>query len=176
MPLTTYTSGEVLTAASLNANFSFAAGGAPMAIFNETQASGTQAGTFTSGSYVKRVLNTTVINDITGCSIASSVITLPAGTYFVSAIAPALQVSSHKIRLQNTTDSTTIAISTNANTQNAVIVQTNAVLNTYFTLAASKNIELQHRCAVTQATYGLGTAATFGDNEVYSSITITKVA
>jgi hypothetical protein len=147
-----------------------------MAIFNETQASGTQAGTFTSGSYVKRVLNTTVINGITGCSIASSVITLPAGTYFVSAIAPALQVSSHKIRLQNTTDSTTIAISTNANTQNAVIVQTDAVLNTYFTLAASKNIELQHRCAVTQATYGLGTAATFGDNEVYSSITITKVA
>jgi hypothetical protein len=176
MPLTTYTAGEVLTAASLNANFSFAAGGAPTAIFNETQANLTQGGTFTSGSYVKRTLNTTVINDITGCSIASSVITLPAGTYFVSAIAPALQVSNHKTRLQNTTDSTTIAIGTTNTCAAADTTQTNAELTTYFTLAASKTIELQHRCATTAASYGLGTAMNFSDNEVYSSITITKVA
>jgi hypothetical protein len=170
---TAFVSGAVLTAAQLNDvvdNFQ------DIAIFNETQANNTTGGTFTSGSYVKRVLNTTVVNNITGCSIASSVITLPAGTYFVSALAPALQVSNHKIRLQNTTDSTTIAIGTNSLTQAAVIVQTDAVLNTYFTLTASKNIELQHRCASTQATYGLGTAVNFGDNEIFSSITIARVA
>jgi hypothetical protein len=170
---TDFVSGAVLEAAQLNSvldNFS------DIAIFNETQANTTQGGTFTSGSYVKRVLNTTVVNNITGCSIASSVITLPAGTYFVSAIAPALQVSNHKIRLQNTTDSTTIAIGTTNTTAAADVVQTNATLVTYFTLAASKNIELQHRSSATQATYGLGTANAFGDSEVYSSITIERVA
>jgi hypothetical protein len=147
-----------------------------IAIFNETQANLTQGGTFTSGSYVKRTLNTTVVNTITGCSIASSVITLPAGTYSVSAIAPALQVSNHKTRLQNTTDGTTIAIGTTNTCAAADTTQTNAALITYFTLAASKNIELQHRCATTAASYGLGTAMNFSDSEVYSSITITKVA
>ena len=36
MPLTTYTAGEVLTAASLNANFSFAAGGAGLTLISAT--------------------------------------------------------------------------------------------------------------------------------------------
>jgi hypothetical protein len=162
-----YTSGQVVQAVPT---------ALATAIFNETQANNTQGGTFTSGSYVKRTLNTTVVNNITGCSIASSVITLPAGTYFVSATAPALQVSNHKIRLQNTTDSTTIAIGINSTCAAADTTQTNAELTTYFTLTASKNIELQHRCATTAATYGLGTAMNFSDSEIYSQITITKVA
>jgi hypothetical protein len=88
MPLTTYTSGEVLTAASLNANFAFAALNSSVAIFNETQASGTAGGTTVATTFTKRVLNTTVYNTITGCSIASSVITLPAGTFYIEASSP----------------------------------------------------------------------------------------
>ena len=170
---TAFVSGDVLTAAQLNGvvdNF------ADIAIFNETQANGTEGGTFTSGSFVKRTLNTTVVNNITGCSIASSVITLPAGTYFVSALAPALQVSNHKLRLQNTSDATTIAIGTNNSTAAANTVQTTATLVTCFTLAASKTIELQHRCATTAATYGLGTQNGFSVSEIYSSITIARIA
>jgi hypothetical protein len=170
---TPFVSGAVLTAAQLNDvvdNFQ------DIAIFNETQANGTEGGTFTSGSFVKRTLNTTVVNNITGCSIASSVITLPAGTYFVSAVAPALQVSNHKLRLQNTTDATTIAIGTNGSTAAANTVQTNATLVTCFTLAASKTIELQHRCATTAATYGFGTQNGFSVSEIYASITIARIA
>jgi hypothetical protein len=162
-----YTSGQVVQAVPT---------ALATAIFNETQASGTAGGTFTSGSYVKRTLNTTVVNNITGCSIASSVITLPAGTYFVSAIAPALQVSNHKLRLQNTSDATTIAIGTNGSTAAANTVQTNATLVTCFTLAASKTIELQHRCATTAASYGLGTQNGFSVSEIYASITIARIA
>jgi hypothetical protein len=170
---TAFVSGAVLTAAQLNDtvdNF------ADMAIFNETQASGTAGGTFTSGSYVKRTLNTTVVNNITGCSIASSVITLPAGTYQVSANAPAILVDQHKIRIQNTTAATTLAIGSSEQTTAATSVQTRSTLQTYFTLASSSTIELQHRCITTRATNGLGLASSFGDSEIYSQITIVRVA
>ena len=85
MPLTTYTAGEVLTAASLNANLVFAAANptAPtIAIFNETQAANTAGGSSVATTYTKRTLNTTVTNGI-GATLTSSVIALLAGTYKV---------------------------------------------------------------------------------------------
>ena len=180
MPLTTYTAGEVLTAASLNANLSFAATNptAPaVAIFNETQANNTSAGTFTSGSYVKRVLNTTVVNQITSCTLTSSVISLPAGTYQVFLTAPAIQVAQHQTRLRNTTDSTDIALGSSEYTNSTLDDGcTISNLQTVFTLAATKNIEVQHRCASTKATFGLGLASNFSNNEIYTQITITKLA
>ena len=180
MPLTTYTAGEVLTAASLNANLSFAATNptAPaVAIFNETQATNTNGGTFTSGSYVKRTLNTTVVNQITSCTLTSSVISLPAGTYEVFATAPAVQVNEHQTRLRNTTDSTDIQFgSTEYSGGAAAYAQTVSILQTVFTLTATKNIELQHQCATTRATFGLGAPNAFGNNLIYSQITITKLS
>jgi hypothetical protein len=176
MPLTTYTAGEVLTAASLNANFSFAAGGAPMAIFNETQAANTAGGTNTTGSFIKRTLNTTVVNDITGCSIASSVITLPAGTYYVWGNAPFYRTGRAQLRLRNTSDSTNAVIGQSAYYVTAYEVQGVSQLVGYFTIAASKNFELQAYTQTSEATFGLGLAMNFGVSEVYSQISITKVA
>lgn len=179
MPLTTYTAGEVLTAASLNANLVFAAANptAPaQAIFNETQASGTAGGTFTAGSYLKRTLNTTVINNITGCSIAASVITLAAGTYQVFANCPAGGVDRHKIRLQNTTASTTLAIGQSQFANTAASVHNDSQVQTYFVLTVSSTIQLQHRAQTTVTTNGFGIPTSFGDSEIYSQITITKVA
>ena len=174
MPLTTYTAGQVLTAASLNANFSFAAGGG-IAIFNETQASGTSGGTpGATGSFHKRTLNTTVVNTISGCSIAASVITLPAGTYRINAIAPFYLPRYVQIRLRNTTDSTDTAYGINSymNGDGSISVP----LVSYFTIAASKNFELQYRLTLVTAADGLGTAYTFGTTEIFSTVAIEKVA
>lgn len=146
------------------------------AIFNESQASGTDGGTATSGSYAKRVLNTTVVNNITGCSIASSVITLPAGTYEVFASAPAFKVNEHKIRIQNTTAATTLQLGSSMFTDSAINCTTRSELQGYFTLATSSTIELQHRVGATKATNGFGAYNAFGDSEIYSQIYITKVA
>ncbi len=180
MPLTTYTAGEVLTAASLNANLSFASTNAgPIAIFNETQASGTSGGTFTSGSYVKRTLNTTVVNQITSCTLTSSVISLPAGTYLVIASAPAYNCNQHQTKLRNTTDSTDIQFGSSelAYRDAGGNMPTNrSELQTVFVLTGTKNIELQHRCTTTQNTNGLGVDAGFGNNNTYAQITITKIA
>jgi len=171
---TAFVSGAVLTAEQLNDtvdNF------ADIAIFNEQQASSTSGGTFTSGSYVKRTLNTTVVNNIVGCSIASSVITLPAGTFNVQAWAPAFSCNSHRTRLQNTTAATTIALGMNAFTSNvASYAETHSFLNCTFTLSVSSTIELQHRCQDTKTTNGLGVVCTFADSEVYAQIQITRIA
>ncbi len=146
------------------------------AVFREEQAAGTYGGSSTSGSYQKRVLNTTVVNNITGCSIASSVITLPAGSYYVTAVAPVYGGNgAFRCRLQNTTDATTIGNGTNQ-VNGGVTDAEQGLIEYYFTLAATKNIELQTRVTSSVATDGLGGRCNFGDTEVYSSISITKVA
>jgi len=147
-----------------------------IAIFNESQASGTAGGTATAGSYVKRTLNNTVVNNISGASIASSVITLPAGTYKVEASAPAHRVNGHKLRLQDTTNTTTLAVGNNAYEGSVDDSQTSAILSTLITLAGATDIELQHRVGTTKTTNGLGILCSFGDDEVYAQITIRKVA
>jgi len=143
-----------------------------IAIFNETQSAGTSGGTFTSGSYVKRTLNTTVVNTITGASIAASVITLPAGTYEVHATAPAYDVDRHKMRIRDTTNSTTLAIGNPLIATSGTDVSNQSSVMGSFTLAGSANIEVQHRCGTTRAANGLGVEGGFGDNEVYAQITI----
>jgi len=170
---TDFVAGNVLTAAQLNGvldNF------ADIAIFNETQASGTEGGTFTSGSYVKRTLNTTVVNNITSCTLTSSVIALPAGTYQVFASAQAYKVGNHKIRLRNTTANTDLAIGNSAFTDAGDAVVNPSQLQTSFVLSGTTNIELQHRSSVTRNSNGLGTAASFGDSEIFSQITIRRIA
>ena len=62
-------------------------GAQTIAIFNETQASGTNGGTSVATTFTKRTLNTTVINNI-GATLTASVIALTAGTYEVFAMSP----------------------------------------------------------------------------------------
>ena len=47
----------------------------------DEKANGTQGGTFTSGSWYTRDLNTVVTNEINGASLSSNQFTLPAGDY-----------------------------------------------------------------------------------------------
>ena len=170
---TDFVAGAVLTAAQLNSvldNFQ------DVAIFNEQQASGTQGGTFNSGSYLKRTLNTTIVNNIAGCSIAASVITLPAGTFRVLAKAPCHRVSENKARLQNTTAGTTLVLGSNELTSNTDNIQVSSMVIGTFTLSVSSTIELQHRGAIGVATSGFGVGVGFGDSEVYAMIQIERIA
>ena len=170
---TAFVAGDVLTAAQLNGvvdNF------ADIAVFNETQANNTAGGTFTSGSYQKRVLNTTVVNNITGCSIASSVVTLAAGTYYIRGVAPAYNVNANKVRLQNTTAGTTIRIGTVQRSASSDATGCNAVVETVVTFTGSTTIELQHRGETTVATQGFGVPCNFGDDEIFSSLYIARIA
>jgi hypothetical protein len=129
----------------------------------------TQGGTFTSGSFQTRVLNTIVANDLFLASLASNQITLPAGTYRCRIEAPALKVDNHQARLQNVTDGLTLLLGTSAfSTAATTDVTTCSVITGRFGLASAKTLEVQHRCLTTLATLGLGTAANFS-TEIYTS-------
>jgi hypothetical protein len=171
---TTFTAGQVLTAAQMNGvvdNFS------DIAIFNETQASGTNGGASIAATWTKRVLNTTNINNIAGASIASSVITLPAGTYLVNASSPFYSVNAAKIRLQNTTDATTTITGTSEFFKSTTEGAGKSNLTGLFTITANKNFELQYYAQTVKATDGLGIPTSAASiSEVYSVIEITRVA
>lgn len=169
---TAFVAGDVLTAAQLNGvvdNF------ADIAIFNETQASGTNGGTPVTSTWTKRTLNTTQINSITSCTLTSSVVSLPAGTYLFEAKCPSYNQGARG-RIQNTTAGTTlvlgvnqfVGLGTNSTAPNDVVG--------IATLSATSNIELQYYTTLSNANVGLGNAQSFGVSEVYSNLKIVRIA
>lgn len=147
-----------------------------IAVFEDQKASGTNGGTFTSGDWQTRTLNTSVINNITGVSLATNQITLPAGTYQVSGYAVAHDVNQNQTRIQDTTGAATLITGLTTNTTAAGDEGTLSPFQGVFTLSVESDIEVQHRCFSTQATNGFGDAAGFGTNELYCSIMINKIA
>lgn len=133
------------------------------------KANNTGGGTFTAGAWQTRTLAAPYINDI-GAVLASNQIALLAGTYHVEAWGTSNQVGANKLRIHNVTDNTTLLLGdVNVTTTN---VQNAAHVGGRFTLAATKTIELQHRCASTSV---YGVAANFGVEEVYADIKIWKL-
>lgn len=123
---------------------------------------GTAGGTFTAGAWRTRTLNTLVQNHIGGASLASNQITLPAGGYYAFASAPAYNVDAHQLRLQNVTDGATLIRGSTPFAGDLLLLVNEGVtahLVGWFSLSAPKAIELQHRCALTRATDGLGLAS-----------------
>ena len=133
-------------------------------------------GTFTSGAWRTRTLNTEVTNEITGASLASNQITLPAGTYEIDASAPGFNCGDHKAKLANITDTSDTLIGTSESAGAANNSSGRSLVRGRFTIAGTKTFELQHRCGTTQATNGLGQGGGFGVVEVYTDVMIRKVA
>ena len=158
---TAFTAAQVLTAAQLNGvvdNFQ------DVAIFNETQAASTAGGTFTSGSFATRVLNTTIVNNIASCSLSTNAVSLPAGTYYMRAIAPAFQANEHQVKIYNSTDSADVVLGGQGYGASTVEATTFSEAIAVVTITGTKSFVVQHRCALTKATNGLGTAITWGNN------------
>lgn len=160
------------------ANGSGGGGSASILHVRDERASGTDGGTFTSGAWQTRVLNTTVYNDITGASLATNQITLPAGTYEIWATAPGHQVETHQTRLQNITDATTVLTGTTVRSRAASSTDGTSAseVKGRFVLSGTKALELQHRCSSTLATsgFGPGAANTWG-NVVFADVYIRKI-
>ena len=173
---TDFVAGAVLQASQLNGvvdNFQ------DIAIFSDQKATNTAGGTFTSGAWQTRTLQTTVINNIASCSLAANVISLPAGSYRIQASAPAFSVEAHQIRFANTTDSIFYYGSNSRSpTANPDSDMNFSLLTTYVTITGTKSFELQHRCVSTRATDGFGTLTNFGVGTfcVYAQLEIQRVA
>ena len=147
-------------------------------IYVDEKATSTSGGTFTSGAWRTRDLNTVVYSRQTGsdwASLASNVITLQPGSYFVEALAPAFRVNTHQIRFQNTADGTTAILGTSEFSSSvADYFSTNSYLTGEVTITAQKTFEVQHYGAITKAKNGLGNSVSFSPSH-FATIKIVKL-
>lgn len=142
----------------------------------DEKSASTQGGTFTSGAWRTRTLNTTKLNNITGASLSSNQITLPSGSYYIEAYAPGFRVDGHVAKLYNITDSADVIIGSNQSSGSTMTTMPPATVFGYFTISAQKTFELQHRCQTTAADIGFGIRNELGIGEVYAEVFIWKVA
>ena len=148
-------------------------------IVQDERSSGTAGGSFSSGAWRTRTLNTVKTNDIDGASLSSNRITLPKGKYHVKAKCPSFFAGESKASFYNVTDGTIDIYSQNggsiytSGTTNAGNAQT--FLEGTIEISDSKVFEVQHRSTLTRSSDGFGRATSFGVNEVYTNVTIEKI-
>ncbi len=141
----------------------------------DQKASGTAGGTFTSGAWQTRTLNTVVTNTISGASLAGNQITLPAGTYDIEARAVANKVNFHKAKFC-TVAPADILIGTSEVAASGDDTVTSSRVNGRFVLATETVLELRHRCSMTCNTTGFGNPSNMGVIEIYADVLIRKIA
>lgn len=138
----------------------------------EQESVGTNGGTFTSGIWQTRVLNsmTTINNTV---ALSNNQFTLNPGIYTIVVTAPGYEVDNHQIRLQNITNGVATLMGTSAYSPNSGGSMTSSSINGQFAVSVPTVFEIQHMCATTQANDGLGIASGFG-NEIYTIVKITN--
>ena len=177
LPNTDGSAGQFMkTDGSGNLSFDAAGGGkfASYALLKDTKSQNTDGGTFTSGAWRTRDLNTEISDEDGIVSISSNQFTLAAGNYFIKFQAPALKVNFHQTRLRNITDSISYN-GTSEYSQNSDAFQTVSFGVARVAITGSKVFEVQHRCTDTKTTDGFGQPAYgFGDESIYTLVEIFK--
>ena len=135
---------------------------------SDVKAQNTGGGTFTSGAWQTRILNTEDFDTNNDCSLSSNQITLAAGTYECQIRCPGNRVGRHQCRLYNVTDAALLLLGSNSfSSSSASYASNSSSVVGRFTIAASKAIEVQHYCQVTRGTDGFGDLCNF-TSEVYT--------
>lgn len=148
--------------------------GYPLLHVRDEKTSGTQGGASTSGTWNARVLNTVVTNEISGASLSSNIVTLPAGTYFCEINCPVIQSGATRLRIVDTSLTATILSGRNARADTVNPDGSEATLIGRFTLASSTTIRLDHYTTTGRAINGLGEALS-GGAEYYSEALFWKL-
>jgi hypothetical protein len=135
--------------------------------------SGTTAEAITVNTWTSRNLNTLVTDTSGNASLASNLLTIPAGTYEYSAISSSWASSAvtGRTRLWNNTDSSTIGVSLAASTVAGGSVYTEA--RGRFTIAGSKALAVQTYQNVTGN--GGGPLSVASTNEIYVQLELRRI-
>ena len=175
------TSGQVLTSQGNSSAPTWAtpSGGlfASYAQVCDRKSSGSHGGSFSSGDWRTRELNTEAFDPDGIVTLSSNQFTLQAGSYFINAMAPAQSVVNHQLRLRNITDSNNALFGFSAyasqSSGNATDDNDYAFLKGRITLSGAKTFELQHRCNTTRNGAGFGQPTGYAE-ETYASVEIYK--
>lgn len=143
------------------------------AIFAHQLPDGTVGGSVTTGSWQRRTLNTTIANTITGCSLASNVITLSTGTYLVFASQYQQRTNAIGISLLQGASTRHYGLPASSSTDAAPTM----VIAPIVVAGASDTLELNYYAQSSTSTSDLGGVLPLsGNTETYALVTILDLA
>ena len=150
---------------------------ASYAVIADQKSQGTAGGTPpNTTAYNTRDLNTILTDPDSIVSVSSNQFTLQAGTYLISASAPAYQAQRNQILIYNVTDSTVVAVGTGEYVDSSENVQTRSFAKNKTTISGAKVFEIRHRVGNADPTYGFGVDTNGGQAEIYTIVEIFKEA
>jgi len=148
---------------------------APLLHIQEQQPNGTNAGNSVSGMN-QRTLNTVVTNEISGASLSSNMVTLPAGTYWLECNVPGWGSGAyHKLLIRDASDNN-LLFATGPYLNNGTA--NNIIISDRLSLTTTTTIKVVHYIS-SGATDGLGrkgdNASATGAPEVYTDLKIWRL-
>ena len=146
------------------------------AIIADQKTNGTDGGTFTSGAWRTRDLNTELADPDGIVTISSNQFTLQAGSYLIKWRCPVYRVALHRSALYDITNTAFIEYSINAYADGSGNVGNESSGSARVVITAATTYEIQHRCSATSTTLGMGVQNSFGDVETYAVVEIYKEA
>jgi hypothetical protein len=137
-------------------------------------------GTFTSGAWQQRDLQTSYYDTI-GMTFGTNTFIFPdaVGTYYVDWSCPAFSVENHQTRLYNITAAATVKAGTSSQTKlSTAWSSSTSIGSALVSLSAAATFKIEHRCSSTFATEGLGRACNSDGivDEVYTIVKIMQIA
>jgi hypothetical protein len=141
---------------------------------SDQQTQNTAGGTFTSGAWRQRTINTEDSDTGSNCSISSNEITLDAGTYICLIRCPAYDVALHQARLYDVTAAAVLLLGSVQRNASGGGNTSDSIIQGSFTLATAHALEIEHRCSTTNAGDGFGIAGNF-TTEVYTVAEFWKI-
>ena len=146
------------------------------AILADVKSDDTDSGSFTSGAWRTRDINTEISDADDIVSLSSNQFTLQAGSYLIEVQATAYRVNRNMIKLYNVTASADIAFGSSMYANTGYNGGSTGYLSTRITIGAARTFEIRHRCQSNNTTHGFGQASDFGNNELYLIVKIFKEA
>jgi hypothetical protein len=134
----------------------------------------TDGGDCNSGSWQQRDINFEDSDTAGLGAIAGNQLTLEAGTYVCLILAPGRDVAQHKARLQDITGAATLLWGKNADATSGNT--SDAVVNGQFTIGVQSVLQIQHRSTGSKGVSGFGKALSIGEDEIYTTIELWRVA
>lgn len=144
----------------------------------DEKTSGTAGGTFTSGAWQQRDLQTEYYDTI-GITFGTNTFILPAGTFYIDWQCPAFRVEGNQSRLYNITSASIVKAGSSEYTKMSTAKSsTRSMGSAVVTLVATATFKIEHRGYVTIATEGFGVDSATGGAvpNVFTIVNIMQIA
>lgn len=152
-------------------------GGNLFHIQHKVASGGGDGSPLSANTWTQRNINTVVTNEISGASLTTSTINLPAGTFWIDWRTPYVwgdAVDYFQTRLYNATSGTVITVG-NGSIANSTSDPRQTIWSSgrqRFTLSVPSGLWIQH---ISLRAFSSGSAASNGDN-IYTDVTVFKVS